>query len=557
MPYAKRRRTGKSRKMNINSLRFKLTNPTYSPRTHGRMWDETNRVWKAVERSPSTLQAYGYSRASASSEQLAKRDADRYVGKGLYMGGRGGYWGKKIGGLFGKKYEDFGDKAGDIGSSLIRRFVPGGSTAMDAAVLAGRYLGQGEYTAANSLVSGGGDPVPTFTPSPDGVTVHISHREYLGDVFAPDVGDVFQNTAFSINPGLEKTFPWLSQIAQNYDEYTIHQLMFSFRSTVADFASGTGQVGGVIMGTIYNSASQPFTDKATMMQYDGAMSCKTSESMVHGVECDPSKLSGPVGRFVRANPVLVGQDINQYDSGLFNIAVTETPAGYANQSMGELWVSYTVELRKPKFFTNRGLGISRDLILTKASYTSGFPFGDINNSGTTFFGQQNNIGCTFEERANPGPGIIPPTAISVTGGGAPTAEYWGKINFPANYAGNITVRLFGFIGIVPAGYAFNVHATGSIKPIDDMMNGVDLFTESSTTAYDTTSGIYNQVIHIRVETAANGVDNTLWMETIAGPAAATRNFMIDITEYNTGLNYRQDGTNDQPIVVNRAGIVVL
>lgn len=64
-------------------------------------------------------------------------------------------------------------------------------------------------------------------------------------------------------------------------------------------------------------------------------------------------------------------------------------------------------------------------------------------------------------------------------------------------------------------------------------------------------------MHIRVESSANGVDNTLWIETAAGPAATTRNFMIDITEYNTGLNYRQDGTNDAPIVVNRAGIIVL
>ena len=270
---------------------------------------------------------------------------------------------------------------------------------MTAANAASKVMsGQGEYIA-NSLVRGG-DPIPSFTPAKDGASVVISHREYIGDVFAPPTRGAFQNTAYSVNPGLERTFPWLSQVAQNYDEYTIHQLMFSFRSTVADFASGTGQVGQVIMATIYNASADPFSDKSAMMQYDSSMSTKTSESMMHGVECDPRKLSGPLGRFVRSNPVLVGQDINQYDHGLFNIAVTEAPLGYENQAMGELWVSYTVELRKPKFFTNRGLGISRDVFAVVlpsgaapvAGVNQNTPFGIVGQNNLILSGQQNNIG---------------------------------------------------------------------------------------------------------------------------------------------------------------------
>jgi len=274
-------------------------------------------------------------------------------------------------------------------------------------------LGIGDY-ATNAIVNdgaGAAEAVPSFSPN-SGSSVLISHKEYISDIYGTAAGVGFQNSAYPLNPGIESTFPWLAQIAQNYDEYSIKQLIFTFRSSIAPIgASASGQVGTIIMATQYNAGEQPFTDKETMMQYDGAMSAKVIDGLLSGVECDPAQMSGSVGKFTRAGPPPASQDIKTYDLGTFNIAVTNIPLSYENQSLGELWVSYTVELRKPKFFAARGFGIARDFFYNPTSATSawcsGATFTIVPATSTTptitkislsapppslLLGQQNNIG---------------------------------------------------------------------------------------------------------------------------------------------------------------------
>lgn len=516
--------------------------------------------------TPENIARFGETFRSASDAQKAARRDMGYIGKGMYMGGKGGYWGRKIGGLFGQAA--LGDKLGDIGSSLISTFVPGGALAMGAARAAGKvFEGKGSYNPVSNSLVAGGDPVPSFVASPDGSTITITHREYIGDVYAPNSGDVFQNTAYSVNPGIERTFPWLSQIAQNYDEYTLHQCMFSYRSTVADFASASGQVGQVIMATIYNASADPFADKAQMMQYDASMSCKTSESMIHGVECDPSKLSGPVGRFVRANPVLVGQDVNNYDHGLFNIAVTETPPTYANQAMGELWVSYTVQLRKPKFFTNRGLGISRDVFVNvkqAAGINGGVPFGILDQQGDIILrGQQNNIGGVLAQPATATPWPLVPAGLSglvvnennlAYGTSSGTERISFTYTFPANYAGTVRVA-FRTTNVTPSVFSMACWGQGNIYPVRDVMgDGANQWVTGGTGMFG--ARVSTQWFDIRVETAAAGVDNVLFFA--PGNLSAAQditNAYLDIQEINFGLSYKQDGSRDNLILVDAAGTV--
>jgi hypothetical protein len=233
--------------------------------------------------------------------------------------------------------------------------------------------------------------------------------------------------------------------------------------------------------------------------------------MVHGVECDPAKLSGPVGRFVRANPVLVSQDINQYDSGLFNIAVCET--GYANQSMGELWVSYTVELRKPKFFVNRGLGISRDVFITRGMDVTGgtnqqYAFG---TAGVDYplRGQQNNIGCTLQGFLSNG---IPATARGVwsTGTAGTLLDQTARLIFPANYAGNVRVTFTLNSALAGPGTTYTAFVSGNVFRINDDINNSTMFTEA---------GVCTRMIEgslvgwadLRVQTASNGQDNCFYL----------------------------------------------
>lgn len=499
-----------------------------------------------------TREMFGTDASSATAAQKSRRDNFGWVGQGRYgryrrpyrrrvYRGRGGYFGSMLGKMTGIRGMDrfmshLGDKMFD-GSAVGRALDTAGKFLGQ-----GMYTGQGEYESKdapidNSLISGDTLPVPHFSGEKDGASVTICHREYLGDLYAPPAGTSFSNQFYAINPGLERTFPWLAQIAANYEEYEIKQLIFTYRSTVADFAAATGQVGQVIMATQYNSNKEPFYEKMTMMQYDGAMSGKTSQTQMHGVECDPAKLSGHPGKYVRVGPVQDDEDLNDYDHAQFNIAVADCPSGYANQSIGEIWVSYTMELRKPKFFTGRGLSISRDtFVATHAALTN--PFLSANSgvaTGVDLSGQQNNIGSLFD-RAN------------------------RRITFPAGWAGNIKIC----VTIVGSGTAFTsatgiLHSlTGNIVGITDYL--VPTAVGSPWVSSLTTEDVNNQRVvyegHFRIRVATGGVNNSIQLSLNSpGATGYIWSTLVDIQEYNLGFNYRLDGSNDVIVLQDASGIV--
>ena len=334
----------------------------------------------------------------AKARQSAPRQARRSGRSGIQLRGVGQLRGHMPGthggvGLYGKGgyYGDLVGKGLTAAGGLVSRLGPWGALAGTGLGLLGKHAGRIEDSLAPTAIgaawrraTGQGDyemlgndtirsetggaahgGIPTFTSSPNIVT--ISHKEYVTDVFGPEGAGMFQNVTYPLNPGLAGTFPWLSQVAANYDEFTLKQCIFTFRSTVTDFVASNGQVGTVIMATQYNASDPPFISKQDMMEYDLAMSGKCSQSMMHGVECDPRQLSMAVGKYTRAGPPPPGEDLKTYDHGVLNIGVSNIPAQFSNQALGELWVTYTVELRKPKFFVTRGLNILRDSFVANST----------------------------------------------------------------------------------------------------------------------------------------------------------------------------------------------
>jgi len=374
--------------------------------------------------------------------------------------------------------------------------------------------------------------------------VTVSRREYVQDIFAPAVGVAFFNQTLPLNPGLEHTFPWLSQIAQNYEEYQFEQLIFHYRSTVTDIGNSTsGQCGTVIMATNYNAASPSFEDKSAMQAYDGAMSCKTTDSMTHGIECDTSKRAGPDSLYVRNAPAPPGQDIKSYDHGTFQFALANLPASYANQAVGELWVSYTVRLAKPKFAVARALNVGRDIFVSNATESGAFPLG---TQASLLSGAQNSIGCSLTLTSN-----------NI------------KVNFPSDYAGSLELILMVEGGWDTAGSAFGGPVlTGNVTEVADMYgaggSSASVGDTPSATAWSrpiaTSSASTNSAImlvHIRVTPSTGGVLNSLTFPTsftnVTGQAS------LDIHEYNAAFSTRALGIgpagarSDAPILLNPQG----
>lgn len=473
----------------------------------------------------------------------------------------------------------------------------------------GMTSGRGDY-AVNSIVHSDSatDIVPKFAVDSNSVT--ISNVEYVKDIYAPGSVIPFSVQTLALNPGLPVAFPWLSQIAANYQEYELMQCIYTYKTTVADFASSSGQVGQVVMATQYNPSLGPFADKETMMMYDGSASCKTSMSMLHGVECDPFKLAATTGRkYVRTGSVPSTEDLKEYDQGVLNIAVLNPPVTYLGQVLGELWVSYTVRLKKPKLSALNGNNILTDLFAYYNQIGTVVPSSAMGqNSQLQLQASRNSFGGTLtavnkaftsgqppaayvQGVPNLGSTLDPldifadeaysalytgapwPPASWVTGPSPATNVFIAGYcyTFPDNFQGVATVvfSMFGrpgggpadietttFVQPLAAGNVFRFkdipERTGTLSPYDIRYSHCVRIANDNNNAAAPTDSNWNGITctcHVRCQPATNGVPNRLYFGQLSTVLLAT-SWIPVITEvyasvYNATLSQSLSGKADR------------
>jgi hypothetical protein len=262
--------------------------------------------------------------------------------------------------------------------------------------------GFGDYTVtSNSLLGLDAASPPSFDTA-NGRTVRVKHREFIQDV-SGSVAYVNQ-VVLPINPGLPNSFPWISNIASEFEEYRILGMVFEYKTTSAmSITSGTNtSMGVVMMATQYNANNPPFVDKVHLENYDYSTSCVPSISALHPIECAPN-LTAQTELYVRnAGTSLVGQDLRLFDMGKFQLSTV----GFQSANIvGELWVTYDIEFIKPKLSASTSLAIYEKSIVSAPSGSS--PFG---SSATNF--QTYNV--QYPASSPVGSTTIPPYWVSAT-----------------------------------------------------------------------------------------------------------------------------------------------
>lgn len=240
------------------------------------------------------------------------------IPKGSFKAG-----GRALGSIFGP----LGSKAGGYLGDLLSRITG-----------VGDYQVSGSSTGLVNL-----SPQPTtFNTGPAKTT--LRHREFIANVVTSSTPGAFKIDSYPINIGIPGSFPWGSGVAANWREHCFKGCVFEYRSTSGVLGTaGTSALGSVVMATQYNSYDAPFASKVAMEVTDMAGSCAPSVSMLHGIECD--KAQNPLCEmYIRDGVSTPAGDLRMYDLGRFSIATSGNPN--ASQQVGELWVTYDVDLFK-------------------------------------------------------------------------------------------------------------------------------------------------------------------------------------------------------------------
>lgn len=225
-------------------------------------------------------------------------------------------------------------------------YKPKRSTARN--FVGGTIRGRGSYhmQGGPQAMLDGTSP-PTVRNSKCGFIVR--HREFITDIFS---SQPFNGLAAYINPGNQSLFPWLASVANQFEEWIPRGIIFEYKTTSTDLAgAGTSPgLGTVIMATDYNVYNGLFANKQQMENYEKAVSCKPSLSMLHQIETAQNETPVHI-MYVTASETLAqvtsaAQDARLYFLGLFELATVGMQAN--GQNIGELWVSYEIEFRKPR-----------------------------------------------------------------------------------------------------------------------------------------------------------------------------------------------------------------
>lgn len=174
----------------------------------------------------------------------------------------------------------------------------------------------------------------------NGRKVVIIHREYVEDINSTTAFGVY---SFYLNPGLSDLFPWLSNVALNYESYRFKKLAFTLETELSANTNGY-----VACGIDYDSVDPIPVSKQQLMNNQTSARAPCWEGLK--MECSNAELNklGPE-KFVRYDAV-ASTDLKTYDSGRLFVAIV-TPDG-AIDSAGELYVEYEVELFTPQLRPN-------------------------------------------------------------------------------------------------------------------------------------------------------------------------------------------------------------
>lgn len=287
--------------------------------------------------------------------QMSRRTGIPYVrGNGGYeivvpaKTRKGGFNAVKTGGNIGRS---LGAGAGMLAAEAANLVAPGVGFLAPAASMvgskAGEYLGRvggklfrqitgfGDYAIqANSLLDTG--------PAMFGDnSIRIRNRELVGFI---EGHSTFFNDPFPVNPGMASCFPYLSHIANAFQMWQPHGLIFEYMPLAYNAVASTNvSSGAVVIASNYVADEVNYASVQAAMTSQFANVSRPSTRFIHAIEC-ARRDTAQKWYYVRAGAIPANADLKLYD--LCKTQVITEGQDPATRQIGALWVSYDITLSK-------------------------------------------------------------------------------------------------------------------------------------------------------------------------------------------------------------------
>lgn len=364
---------------------------------------------------------FGYSRKTATADQLAERDKWNMTGHGKYSFGRTLRQG--VHGLqdLGRAVKS-GAKA--LGVEGIRKAAASKARSMATDYIsgAGAYANQGLVSGSGMYVDNSSSVLrkgqyhgPNYSSfraghGQDDGSVIVGNQEFYQYIYAPgDVGGNIGFTSFSVDVQPGTMSPLLAQMAGNFERYELLQCMFHFETSLdgAALQSTTGQVGDIMMVS-HMDVTQPDYSNASEFEHNSShvISSRVTQGLTCGVECDSDQMDGLTNggvNFVRT----AGVDTNEkdkYDQARVQIALNNLNPALAGRCIGRLYVSYTCKLIKQRLHSSIGRGIESD----EFTFVADSKIAKVSEAPMDFFVKP-TVNCTGVDSPGTGLPIVRPT----------------------------------------------------------------------------------------------------------------------------------------------------
>jgi hypothetical protein len=196
-----------------------------------------------------------------------------------------------------------------------------------------------QSSVSAAYATGQSGKAPVIAMSKD--SCRVVHRELLGNVSGTGTAAFTTSSTFALNPGVSSTFPWLANMAQNWETYRVNRMKVCYYTR-----TGSNTAGSVILVPDYDASDSTPISEQTASSYEDVqedapwkdIECVLRPAAMHNV--------GP-RKFVRSGALSANQDIKLYDVGnMFIFTVDSATAA----SWGKLWIEYDITFYTPQLF---------------------------------------------------------------------------------------------------------------------------------------------------------------------------------------------------------------